>query len=279
MSIYNVLLGASGPFLFFPTISTNQVDYNLNAAMVAAGWNGVSPVIASLTISTGVEFTSSANTIPAFTVGALPTGSSIYITNNGYIVGRGGAGVGKGNPNSSSFYLTAPASANGGVALSVSSAVYIDNTNGVVGGGGGGGGVGGNTSSDCSCTGCGGVNIVGIGVSGGGAGYGSAGSGYSAWKNNALFYAPATSSAGTLTAGGNSATANYSTGFVSPGGTGGTGGTLGVAGNNGTGGTTGRCSGYSNYYLPGTAGAAGDCTLGNSNITWVATGNRYGALN
>ena len=95
MSIYNVLMGASGPFLFIRTISTNQVDYNLNTAMTAAGWNGTSPVVANITIASAVQFTASANTIPAFTVGSLPTGSSVYITNNGYIVGRGGQGFGR----------------------------------------------------------------------------------------------------------------------------------------------------------------------------------------
>ena len=263
MSIYNVLMGASGPFLFIRTISTNQVDYNLNTALTAAGWNGLTPVAANITIASAVQFTASANTIPAFTVGALPTGSSVYITNNGYIVGRGGQGVGKGYPTSSSYNLTAPASANGGTALSVSSAVSIDNTNGTIGGGGGGGGAGGAQSADCSCTGCGGVALASMGVGGSGAGFGAAGSGYQNWQNNTNYNTAISTSAGGLTT---ASTKNA---------TGGTGGTLGVAGGTGTG--SSQC-GYTNQSGPGTGGAAGACTSGNSNITWVANGIRLGTL-
>jgi hypothetical protein len=263
MSIYNVLMGASGPFLFIRTISTNQVDYNLNTALTAAGWNGLTPVVANITIASAVQFTASANTIPAFTVGSLPTGSSVYITNNGYIVGRGGQGVGKGYPTSSSYNLTAPSTANGGLALSVSSAVSIDNTNGTVGGGGGGGGAGGAQSADCSCTGCGGVALASMGVGGSGAGFGAAGSGYQNWQNNSQYNtAISTLAGGLLTASTKNAT-------------GGVGGTLGVAGGTGTG--SSQC-GYTNQSAPGTGGAAGACTSGNSNITWVANGIRLGAL-
>jgi hypothetical protein len=263
MSIYNVLMGASGPFLFIRTISTNQVDYNLNTALTAAGWNGIIPVVANITIASAVQFTASANTIPAFTVGTLPTGSSIYITNNGYIVGRGGQGVGKGFPTNVSYNLTAPATANGGLALSVSSAVSIDNTNGTVGGGGGGGGAGGAQSADCSCSGCGGVALASMGVGGSGAGFGTAGSGYQNWQNNTQYNtAISTSAGGLLTASAKNAT-------------GGVGGTLGVAGGTGTG--SSQC-GYTNQSGPGTGGAAGACTSGNANITWVNTGIRLGAL-
>lgn len=264
MSIYNVLMGASGPFLFIRTISTNQVDYNLNTALTAAGWNGTSPVVANITIASAVQFTASANTIPAFTVGVLPTGSSIYITNNGYIVGRGGQGIGKGYPSNTSYNLTAPASANGGVALSVSSAVSINNASGTIGGGGGAGGVGGATSADCSCSSCGGVGLAGMSTSGGGAGYGSAGQGYSGWTNNGQYNNTQNSSAGgLLTAGAQGGT------------TAGASGTLGVAGSAGAG---SQACGYVNQSGPGTGGAAGACTSGNSNITWVANGIRLGTL-
>ena len=263
MSIYNILLGAAGPFLFFRTLSSNQVDYNLYNEMIAAGWDGVTSVVA-VTISTGVEITSSANTVAAFTTGTFPTGSSLYVTNNGYIVGRGGQGVGKGYPTNTSYNLTAPTTANGGVAISASSSIYIDNTSGTVGGGGGGGGAGGGTNADCSCTSCGGVSLNSLGVGGSGAGYGTGGLGYANWRNNTQYFNSISTSAGSLT------TASAKNG------TGGTGGTLGVAGGTGTGSTL---CGYTNQSGPGTGGAAGDCTSGNSNITWVGTGNRYGTLN
>jgi hypothetical protein len=263
MSVISLLASYGGPFMFFRTISSNQVNYNLYNAMIAEGWNGVTPAIASVTIGSGVQITASANTGPAMTIGTFPTGSSIYITNNGYIVGRGGQGVGKGFPTSTSYNLTAPATANGGLALSVSSAVYIDNTNGTVGGGGGGGGAGGAQSADCSCSSCGGVALVSMGVGGSGAGFGTGGSGYENWQNRYGYYTPISSSAGGLT----TASTKYATGGV--------GGTLGVAGGTGTGST--QC-GQTNLSGPGTGGAAGACTSGNSNITWVATGNRYGTL-
>ena len=263
MSVYNILLGVGGPFLFIRTISSNQVDYNLNAALTAAGWNGTSPVIANITINAGVQFTASANTIPAFSVGTLPTGSSVYIINNGYIVGRGGQGVGKGYPTSTSYNLTAPATANGGTALSVSSLVSIDNASGTIGGGGGGGGAGGGTSADCSCTSSGGVGLRGLGVGGSGAGFGAGGQGYSGWTNNGQYSGSVSTSAGALT------TASAKNG------TGGAGGTLGVAGGTGTG--SAQC-GYTNQSAPGTGGAAGACTSGNANITWVNIGIRLGAL-
>lgn len=264
MGTANMLLGAAGPFLFFTTVSTNQTDYNLYNAMVAAGWDGQRAVNVNLTIDSGIIFSSSANTIPAFTVGALPANSSVYIINNGFIVGRGGQGVGKGTPTQTSYNLTAPASANGGTAFTTTIPVSIDNLNGTIGGGGGGGGAGGSTGADCSCSSCGGVSLAGMGVGGGGAGFGSAGTGYGTWRNNTQYFGLLTSTAGTSTAAG---AAN---------GSGGAGGTLGQAGGTGSGSV--QC-GYTNQSGPGTGGTAGDCTSGNSNITWINNGIRLGALN
>jgi hypothetical protein len=264
MSVYNILLGAGGPFLFFRTITTDQTDYNLYNQMVASGWNGQTPVLVDLTINSGVVISSSANTTPAFTIASIPTGSVITLRNSGFIVGRGGQGVGKGIPNLTDFNLTAPSTANGGTAFSTTAPVSIDNLNGTVGGGGGGGGVGGGTAADCSCSSCGGVFLVGMGVGGGGAGFGSAGTGYRLWKNNTNYYELNSSSAGTATAAG----AAYLTG--------GAGGSLGQAGGTGSGSTL---CGYTNQSGPGTGGAAGACTSGNSNITWVNAGIRLGALN
>jgi len=265
MGIANMLLGAAGPFLFFRTISSNQADYNLYNQMIASGWDGQRPVVVNLTINGGVVIYASTTSTYAFTVNGIPANSSITITNNGYIVGKGGQGVGKGYPNADDYTLTAPAYANGGTAFYTNYPISINN-GGTIGGGGGGGGVGGATSADCRCSGCGGVELNGMSPGGGGAGYGDAGYGYSNWKNNALYRFPYTASAGDLTTGGG------------PGGsgTGGTGGGLGQAGN--TGGGSALC-GYTAQSGPGTGGAAGACTVGNSNITWLATGTRLGALN
>ena len=265
MSVYNILLGAGGPFLFFRTITTDQTDYNLYNQMVASGWNGQTPVLVDLTINGGVVIGASSNSVSAFTIASIPNGSVITLRNNGFIVGRGGQGAGKGYPNSTDYNLTAPSYANGGTAFSTTFAVSIDNLNGTVGGGGGGGGVGGATAADCSCSSCGGVELNGMGVGGGGAGYGSAGQGYTNWRNNTSWRLGLVSSS-----------AGSSTGAGSGYGTGGAGGGLGQAGS--TGGGSSRC-GYTDQSGPGTGGAAGACTSGNSNITWVNTGTRLGALN
>jgi len=267
MGIANMLLGAAGPFLFFTTISSNQADYNLYNQMIAAGWDGQRPVIVNLTINGGVVVYASTTSGYAFTISSIPANSSITITNNGYIVGKGGTGVGKGYPSQTDYNLTAPAYANGGPAFYTNYAVSINNASGVIGGGGGGGGVGGSTSADCSCSGCGGVELNGMAPGGGGAGYGDGGIGYTNWRNNTGYrLSPITSSAGGLTTGGGSAGS----------GTGGAGGGLGAAGS--TGGGASRC-GYTNQSGPGTGGAGGACTQGNSNITWLSTGTRLGALN
>ena len=263
MGTANMLLGAAGPFLFFRTITSDQADYNLYNQMIAAGWDGQRPVVANITINNGVVIYSTTTASPAFTIYSIPANSSIYITNNGYIVGKGGTGVGKGYPTNTDYNLTAPASANGGTAFTTIAPVSIDNLNGTIGGGGGGGGAGGSTSADCSCSSCGGVALAGMGPGGGGAGYGAAGNGYFWWKNNTQYYDLRTSSAGTATAGGAGSE------------TGGAGGGLGQAGS--TGGGAARC-GYTNQSGPGTGGAAGACTSGNSNITWVNNGIRLGTL-
>lgn len=267
MGTGNLLLGAAGPFLFFTSISSNQADYNLYNQMISAGWDGQRPVVVNLTINAGIIIYASTTSGYAFTVSGIPANSSITITNNGYIVGKGGQGAGKGYPNQTDYNLTAPAYANGGTAFYTDYAISIDNSSGTIGGGGGGGGVGGSTSADCSCSGCGGVELNGMAPGGGGAGYGDGGIGYTNWRNNTGYrLSPITSSAGGLTTGGGSAGS----------GTGGAGGGLGQAGS--TGGGASRC-GYTNQSGPGTGGAAGACTQGNSNITWLATGTRLGALN
>ena len=220
MGFANMLLGAAGPFLFTSTVSTNQVDYNLYNAMVAAGWDQQKPVVATVTINSGIVIYASSNTISAFTVGSLPANSSVTVINN--------------------------------------------NTGGVIGGGGGGGGAGGATGVDCKCSGCGGVGLAGMGVGGGGAGFGDAGTGGFVWHNNTQYYDFRTSTAGSATSAGSNSDS------------GGTGGGLGQAGGTGSGFV--GC-GYTNQSGPGTGGAAGACTSGNSNINWLATGTRYGALN
>lgn len=129
--------------------------------------------------------------------------------------------------------------AEGGDALTATYALSIDNQGTIAGAGGGGAG---------ASTGFG---SVGNGGGGGGAGYPVGAGGAGSLSPNY------DGEDGTLTTGGN----GYGATMVA---TGGDGGDLATAGNGEGGG--------------GTGGAAGKCVVGNSFITWIATGTRIGAI-
>jgi hypothetical protein len=232
--------GMSNTFSF--TLSSGQ-NINLRTAAIAAGWDQVKILIA--TLNSGGAIGSSATGTYALTInGAYAKG--VTFINNGYVVGMGGAGGPGGNGGN-------PGTA-GGPALSVASAVTIQN-NGTIGGGGGGGGGGGHWSGITNGVGGGGG---GAGNTAGSGGAGSAASGFPQYYFN-------TSSPGTLTTGGSAAPNSTGGG----GGTGGTGGNLGSAGATGGAGSGGA---------GGAGGAAGICTSGGSNITWSVAGSRLGTL-
>lgn len=191
-------------FAFSQTISSDTPNYNLSSAASAAGWNGTDPLLATVTVNSGVVVGSSSTGAYAFTIPSLPAGSTVALTNNGYIVGAGGNATGFGG-------------AAGGPALSVAFATTINNASGTVGGGGGGGGVGGPGGP--------------IGGGGGGAGSiagTSAGSGSPGHQG----------SDGSLISGG-SAGSGGDGGDDNFGGDGGDGGGLGDAGSSGGGGSLG----------------------------------------
>ena len=132
------------------------------------------------------------------------------------------------------------AGSNGGPALRAQYAIGIDAAGGVIGGGGGGGG--GNKS-------------------GGGGGGGRSGR---------------TDAAGSPAG----ASGTFSSGGSGGGGGGGAGGTTGPGGDGsgvsgGGGGGWGASGGTTGNYAGGTGGAA---VVGNSYITWINTGTRYGAI-
>jgi hypothetical protein len=244
-------------------LDSNVQNYNLYSAV------GSPPTVKNVLciIGSGVEVTASDNSTYAFDVGSFVSGSRIYIQNKGYIIGRGGQGLGK----SSSFYYGSPipSYANGGPAFRSSIPVFVDNTNGIIGGGGGGGGAGGATGGDCSCSSCGGGLAFGgqMGAGGGGAGYGAAGYGARNYQANSSFWSFSSSSAGALTTGGGPV--NY----------GGYGGGLGAVGITGSGNyNVCRSDGRYNYItVPTSGGTPGSAIVGNSNITWINQGNIYGA--
>ena len=119
-------------FVYNETITSNYSTYNLNSSMTAAGWNGTTPVTATITINAGVTvYAFGYSGTAGFTVGSLPALSTVTIINNGTIAGYGGFGGG-----------TATAGGDGGVALSISYPTTLTTNNFILGGGGGAGGGG-----------------------------------------------------------------------------------------------------------------------------------------
>lgn len=234
--------GTQNAFVFNATIASNTQNYNIKSAAIAAGWNQVLPLIATITINSGVVVgSSSVGTYALQTGSTFPSGSSLTIVNNGTIVGMGGNGggaVGSGN---------GPPGTAAGPALLVQQAITIYNNNIIGGGGGGGGGGGAGRSARFGWTAAGGAG-------GGGAG------------NNAGSPNGSTLSGGAGFLGGVFGSER--------GGTGGAGGGLGSTGGTGQNGSGSAASG-----IGGAGGAGGACTAGNSLITWATPGSRFGALN
>ena len=244
------------------TISSDRTNFNLSSAALAAGWDGVIPLNATVTVNSGVYVGSSSVSNAAFTIGSLPANSVVTINNNGYIVGVGGAG---GNGYSGS---QGSDGGPGGNALSVSYATTIYNYGTIAGGGGGGAGGGGfqRVVNDYTISG---------GAGGGGQGYqgGSAGYYYPLYTLSNGSFSQVYGNAGTKTAAGAGISGEYPpNGTYSISGNGGNGGTLGQPGVNGAPATgVGVKTG-------GNGGAAGKCAVGNSYINWQVNGTRLGSL-
>ena len=223
----------------FTISSSYTTTQDLRTLALAAGWDGAAPVVA--TVNSGVVLQG----VP----GPENTGSG---TNALTISGSFPAGVslinngtivgGGGGGGFAPRGGTGQPGGVGGVGIFVSTNVSITNNN-IIGGGGGGGGGGGSYGS-------GGI-VYFPGSGGGGAPYGVGGSGDG-------LYGPGQTA--TFTAGGASGPYDF--------GRGGTGGTYGVNGE----------AGQSQTTPGGAGGVAGAAVSGNSYVTWVATGTRYGAL-
>jgi hypothetical protein len=161
-------------FEFNDIISSDTTNYNLKEAAIAAGWNKVVPIIATVTINSGVIVGATTSDRYAFDTGAdfpSSTGwftveSALTIINNGYIVGHGGAGGSygfnrTGIPSDFSDRTGGP----GGSALLAQFRTTVIN-NGLIAGGGGGGGTGSFTSAHIFGGGGGGAGYYG-GIGGG----------------------------------------------------------------------------------------------------------------
>ena len=121
-------------FNFVYTITSNTANFNLYTAMLAAGYVAGKDFTVNLTVNTGIYVWTNSTSLAAFDTGTIPTATlmTITITNNGYIMGKGGTG---GSANSNA--LTAPTT--GGPAMNLQANITLVN-NGYIGGGGGGGG-------------------------------------------------------------------------------------------------------------------------------------------
>jgi hypothetical protein len=250
------------------SISTNQVNANLRSLAVSAGWNQSTKLIA--TINGGVYVYSNSTGTPGLTInGSFPNG--VTLINNGYILGMGGnGGSGASTPSTGS----GDGGSSGGLALLVQSAVTINNASGIIGGGGGGGGGGGQISEGGKgCPGAygwaaggGGGGQTGLSnTSGGGAGGGTFGQ---------RSRVPQNGSGGTVNGagGGGIGGAAPNAGFFA--GSGGSGGSWGSNGSTGEAGSANNgCRTFG-----GGGGSAGGAISGNSNITYISTGTRYGGI-
>ena len=217
-------------FVFRQTISADTSNYVLRAAAIAAGWDGVVPLDAEVTVGSGIVLSANSTSQYGFDTGSgFPVGTTLKLIMPGYVCGMGGAGDSGSSGGSA-----------GGPALRAQYAITIDASGGVIAGGGGGGG-----------------------------GYGGGGGGGRSGR---------TSSAG---GGGGAAAGTFSSGGKGGGTYAGNGGTTGPGGDGdiyygGGGGGWGAKGG--NGGLGGNGGSGGAAVVGNSYITWINTGTRYGDI-
>lgn len=262
-------------FQYSITISTTVYNFNLRNELIAAGWDTVSPVACTVTITaTGKVLGSVANNY-AFSTGiTFPEGSALVLNNAGVIAGRGGDG-GSGL----SFTVIAGDSRSlgkpGSPALFIGIPTTLTNT-GVIAGGGGGGG-GGGTNDD-------GFGSQGLGTGGnGGGGAGGPSLGGVTILSPETPLAEPPGGAGSYPSPGSGtvpeATVNEG-GYTVYGGTGANGAVVGSSG----------ATGGKGYYLDantglpvyngsigGAGGAPGAAISGSSFITFLTTGTIIGA--
>ena len=257
------LKGKTAIFEF--TISSNQTNANLRTLAIAAGWNGVFPVYATINSGVSINGSVSGNSTAALTIdGSWPRG--VTLINNGSILGRGGNGGSAG-----------ASGATGGRALLVSVAASINNIGTIAGGGGGGGGGSGASSlgtRNCSM----GEDSCSSSAGGGGGGGGQSSIGF----NSSGGAGGAWSGSGSTGCTGTNGVTGGAGSSLGPG-SGGAGASVGICtcpACSVTGGRGGNGGSYGSAGSPagGANGAAGEAVNGNSNITWLAFGTRLGPI-
>ena len=236
------------------TISSNTNNFNsrsdfTNATIVGGKKTATAVYNANQAvkyyITNNAQIGSTSTGAYSFDTGTWASGSSIYLTNNNYIIGAGGNGGSYSGGNGG----------NGGPALNLQITTYITNNSTIAGGGGGGGAGSDNTVSytvcaNCLCTKTNTItNTAYAGGGGGGAG---------------IIVGPGGSSSGNPGQPGSTFTGGapgpgYSSGRATSSG-GGAGGNLGARGNNSF----------------GSGGAAGNYVTGNSFAIWITNGTLLG---
>jgi len=218
-------------FVWRPTISSDVTNWVLYSQALAAGWDGVVPLDAEVTVASGIVLSANSTSLYGFDTGSgFPVGTSLKLIMPGYVCGMGGAGG-----------ATNTAGSNGGPALRAQHAITIDALGGVTAGGGGGGG---------------------------GSPYGGGGGGRTGRIDSAGGTGSFAGAAGTFSSGGAGGFGGGAGGTTGPGGAGDFAKCGGGGGWGASGGTAGSNAG-------GTGGAA---VVGNSYITWINTGTRYGSI-
>lgn len=137
---------------FAMSIASNSQEVDLYATAIAAGWDGAAPVV--LTIESGVWIWSDSTSVAGLTI-SDDFNVGLTITNNGYIIGRGGNG-GNGTSGSGQAGGAAISNAATGVSITNASDAFIAGGGGGGGGGtysGGGGGAGGGRGGSENYTG------------------------------------------------------------------------------------------------------------------------------
>jgi len=271
--------GATNQFSY--TFSSNTQEVDLNSTLTTAGWNGSDPVV--VTINSGIYIWSDSTSTAALTISSALNGL-LTLTNNGYIIGKGGKG---GDNTAAGNGGDAISNAATGVTLTNASGAYIAGGGGggdggaVTGGGGGaGGGVGGTNESgvaggtggalgqaggdgpDSSVTGTNGDGGYGGGAGGGGGTYDASGPGvYGGGGGGGGRILP-----GVGGSGGNTSPYGYK------GGDGGSAGNAGSSGAASGGGGWGAAGGGSN------GGSGGAAISGTAIATYTNNGTVYGSV-
>lgn len=121
---FSFFYNAVKQFIF--TISSNTQEADLRTLALAAGWDEVAPIAA--TVAEGVYLWSDSTSSGGLYVNNVPSGS--VITNYGYIIGRGGNG---------GYRTTAPQSGGPAIVNNVENLTILNMSGAYIAGGGGGG--------------------------------------------------------------------------------------------------------------------------------------------